>query len=118
MQLILLLLVLVPAPKVQTPAPSPLVGAWALDWGSIEQTTFLYADGTCWSPQYGGGLWSEDADGYIWFSERENANPYVMWFDRLEGTGTGWRVGDNGPCGAVEIRMRRGERLPWPRVFE
>lgn len=55
MQALLLILILVPAPKVEPPRPNPLIGAWALTWGSIEQTTFLYADGSCWSPEYGGG---------------------------------------------------------------
>lgn len=46
----------VPAPKSDRMEPAnALVGAWALNWGAIEQTTFLYADGTCFSPEYGGG---------------------------------------------------------------
>lgn len=68
------LLILVPAPKAE-PAPiNPIVGAWTFYWGGGEQTTHFYADGTCWSPEYGAGLWSVDSDGALWFSERDNAN--------------------------------------------
>ena len=112
-------LILVPAPKSEPAPPSPWIGAWALDWGSIEQTTHLRADGTCWSPEYGGGNWSVDDDGYIWFSERDGAAQYVMWVDLLEGTGQGWSMSSDGQLNVgPQVKIRRGERLPAPRVVE
>lgn len=117
--LLLLLLVLVPAPKAEPPKPNPIVGAWAIQWGFTEQTTFFYHDGTCDSPEYGGGLWSVDDEGYIWFGERDNAAQYVMHFDAAAGEGSGWRVDSTGQItGRVDVRIRRGERLPMPREVE
>lgn len=112
--LLTLLLLLVPAPKQP---PNPLVGAFAIDWGSIEQTTFLRADGTCWSPEYGAGEWSE-SDGAIWFGERDNVNQYVMQIDWQTGHGTGWAWNAGELRGMVHVAIRHGERLPMPRMVE
>lgn len=119
------LLTLVPAPRATPPSvespPHPLVGGWALDWSEhCLQSTILHADGTCDSPEYGAGVWSQDADGYVWFSERGDQAHYCMWFDIETGVGSGWTVdATTGEIsGGREIRIRRGERLPPPRVFE
>ena len=118
--ILLLLLICVPAPKhPATPKVSPLVGAWAIDWGQCKQTTFFRPDGTCYSPEFGNGTWSEDAEGTIWFSERDGRNQYLMRIDLLDGEGSGWHRCADGQIGnAVEVRIRRGERLPEPRVVE
>lgn len=89
--LLTLFLILVPAPKAESAPQNPIVGAWTFYWGAGEQTTFFHADGTCDSPEYGLGVWSIDADGAIWFSERGDVNQYVMAVDVAEGHGTGWR---------------------------
>lgn len=121
--LLLICLLLVPAPKVEPAKPHPLVGSWSFNWnGCINQTTFLYADGSCYSPQFGAGKWSHDAEsGSIWFSERNDASHYVMIVDHATGEGTGWSVSsETGEVGgAVDVRMmRRGELLPMPRGVE
>lgn len=99
--LCLLLLTPIPRPEAQTPAPHPIVGAWAIDWGTIEQTTIFHANGTCLSPEYGAGVWSQDDAGTIWFSERDGEARYLMRIDLLDGLGggagvwmpTAWRLG-------------------------
>ena len=111
--LLLLLLLLIPAPKPATPPVHPLVGAQAIDWGWTRQTTFFRADGTCWSQKFGAGTWVGIGDGSIWFSERDGAEHYVMKL--VGGVGQGWRAIDGIAGDAVEVRMRRGERLPMPR---
>lgn len=117
--LLLMILILIPAPKTTPPAPHPLVGGYALQWGAGEQSHVLHADGTCDSQEYGPGLWTQDDSGYIWFGERNNACQYVMHVDLATGQGTGWRVDDDGvPRGEVPVRIRRGERLPYPREVE
>lgn len=115
------LLIAVPSPKQAPPPVDPLVGSWAIDWhpDTCLQTTFLYADGSCFSPEYGAGLWSQDDNGFVWFSERGNQSHYVMSFDLETGIGSGWCVGSDGEItGGREIRIRRGERLPMPRKIE
>ena len=121
--LLVVCLLLVPAPKSEPAKPHPLAGAWSFCWNDvIHQTTFLYADGTCYSPQFGAGKWSHsEAGGAIWFSERNNESHYVMVVDLLTGAGTGWSVdSDTGEVrGAVNVgMMRRGELLPMPRGVE
>lgn len=118
--LLTLILLLVPAPKNLPPKVDPLIGAWALDWGSIEQTTFLFADNTCDSCRFGCGLWSVDSDGAIWFSEQNNQAQYVMSIDWQTGEGVGWRWDrETGLCGGqVQVKIRRGERLMMPREIQ
>lgn len=120
--LLCLCLCLVPAPKAEPVKAHPLVGAWSFRWNDcINQTTFLYANGDCYSPQFGAGKWSHSEDGAIWFSERNDASHYVMIVDLLTGEGTGWSVdSETGEVrGAVNVgMMRRGELLPAPRLVE
>lgn len=119
MQALILWLVLIPAPKAPPPPVNPLIGAWSISWGTIEQTTFFRADGTCYSPEFGNGLWSQDADGYVWFSERDNTAHYVMRFDLDTGTGTGWSIAADGQIKrGREIRLQRCECLPLPRLAD
>lgn len=115
MHAILLLLILVPAPKVEPIKESPYVGAFTFYWGAGEQTTHLYRDGTCESPEYWCGLWSVDDDGAIWFSERNNTMQYVMAIDLKEGHGTGWHWSEGKTGNPVTVLIRRGEKLPPPR---
>ena len=112
MQTLFLILVLVPAPKPAMPPVHPLVGAMAIDWGWTRQTTFIQADGTCWSPEFSAGTWVELDDGSVWFSERDGTTHYVMKV--VGGVGQGWSVTDGIMGDVVEVRMRRGERLPAP----
>lgn len=122
MQTLCLLLILVPAPRTEPAPVNPLVGAWSFQWNEyVHQTTFLYADGTCFSPQFGAGKWSHSEDGSIWFSERNDASRYVMIVDQFTGDGTGWSVdADTGEVrNAVNVgMMRRGELLPMPREVQ
>jgi len=113
--LLSILFLLVPAPK-DKPAPvDPLVGAWTFWWNAGEQTTHFYADGTCWSPEYGSGTWQRDDDQAIWFSERDGTAQYVMVIDWATGHGSGW-YWSRGELGSkVDVAIRRGERLPAPR---
>lgn len=66
----------------------------------------------------GGGVWSQDDDGAIWFSERENTMHYVMSIDIAAGGGSGWRWDAGELRGNVAVGIRRGERLPMPREIE
>lgn len=126
MQVFLLLaLILVPAPRIKQakPVPNPIVGAWAIDWGACQQTTFFRADGTCWSPEFDGGLWEselkDDGTAIVFFGERDNRCRYVMQFSLLDLTGEGCSVPFVvGSDRTVEVKIRRGERLPAPRVVE
>ena len=117
MHTLLLLLVLVPAPKIEPPKLNPLIGAWSIDWTFVcghtfRQTTFFNVDGTCDSPEYESGTWVEDADGYIWFSERNGKNKYVMRPDWESGTSSLWSIGEDGmPRLSATLRLWRGEYL-------
>lgn len=115
--LIAALLILVPSPKA-APKPveaHPAIGARAIDWGQTLQTTFFYEDGTCWSPEFSSGTWVS-VDDSIWFTEQGGRMQYVMRIDPFTGLGTGWHVDSEGvPGNAVEVKMRKGERLPMPR---
>lgn len=116
---ILLLLILVPAPKMAAPEEATFpIGAQAIDWGACLQTTFFHADGTCCSPEFGAGTWVRLEDGKIWFSERDGAAHYVM--EPYEsGAWASWCVTDGQTGIAVEVKIRRGERLKvLPREIE
>lgn len=118
--IVLLCLILVPAPpraKVEPP-PSPWIGAQSINWGECRQTTFFYDDGTCWSPQFGAGTWVL-VDDSVWFTEQGGRMQYVMQIDPFSREGTGWHVNDEGQTGnVVEVKIRRGERLPMPREVQ
>lgn len=118
MHALILLLILVPAPKAEPIKKCPYVGAWTFYWGAGEQTTHLYADGTCWSPEYESGVWSVDDDGALWFSERNNEIQYVMVIDWQDGGGSGWRWDAGELRGNVAVVIRRGEKLPPPREVQ
>ena len=111
--------VLVPAPRPEPPPrPHPIVGAWTIEWGESSQTTFFRADGCCWSPAFGAGQWREENE-YIWFSEHGGTMRYVMCVDLAEGSGAGWHMSADGEVVyAVRVRLRRGERLPPPRLVD
>lgn len=119
MQTLLLILILVPAPapKIEQARAHPIVGVWAINWGScLTQTTTFYADGTCHSPEYGGGTWAEDADGRIWFSEQDGTEQYMIESATfLDRTGSVWHYFNGQRCLSAELRMRPGEWLPMPR---
>ena len=112
---LLCLFLLVPAPR--EPAPTYPVGTYSCSWGSLAQGMTFYPDGRYDSPEFGSGFWSAGADGWIWFSERDNTTHYVMWVDGITGTGSGWHHNlDNGSyTGEIAVRLIRRECLPAPR---
>lgn len=115
MQLLCLLLVLVPAPR--EPMAAFPIGCWSAQWGSINQQMIFYPDGSYDSAEFGSGKWSTNADGWIWFSERNDQSHYVMWLDEKTGTGTGFShcLNDGTYGSEVNVRLMLREVLPMPR---
>lgn len=118
MKSLALLLILVPAP--QEAKPTYPIGCWSCAWGTCLQGMTFHPDGRYDSPEFGTGRWSNDADGWVWFSEQSDTTHWALWVDPKTGNGSGWRhyqqTGEY--AGEVKVKLIRRERLPPPREAE